>query len=168
MSEQTSSETIRMLLHRKVMASHWHRALVAQRLDMSESELAALAYLAQGALTPGQLGQRLQLTSGGITALLRRLETGGHVSRRPHPRDRRSVMLVANAGILDRIAELYAPLAVETDALTAGFSARERATIARFLEGVVGLSERTVEELVADGAEDDQPPDEGRVAQVWA
>jgi len=46
-----------------------------------------------GELTPGQLAERLCLTSGAVTALLDRLERLGWAKREPHPHDRRSVIV---------------------------------------------------------------------------
>ncbi len=43
-------------------------------------------------LTPTELGRRVLLTSGGLTACLRRLETAGLISRRGVPEDRRRLL----------------------------------------------------------------------------
>lgn len=43
-------------------------------------------------LTPTELGKRVLLTSGGLTACLRRLETAGLISRRGVPEDRRRLL----------------------------------------------------------------------------
>lgn len=43
-------------------------------------------------LTPTDLGKRVLLTSGGLTACLRRLETAGLISRRSVPEDRRRLL----------------------------------------------------------------------------
>lgn len=43
-------------------------------------------------LTPTELGRRVLLTSGGLTACLRRLENAGLVSRRGVPEDRRRLL----------------------------------------------------------------------------
>jgi DNA-binding MarR family transcriptional regulator len=161
-------QAIRLLLHRKVLAAQRHRAAVARRLGISESEVTALAYLAQGGMTPGQLGDRLQLTSGGVTALLHRLERGGHVKRRPHPRDKRSVVLSVSREILDQVAECYAPLVADQDTVTAQLSDAERATIAAYLERIAALSERQVDEMIARlDQEATEVPDEDAM-HLWA
>ena len=165
--DRVAPQSMYAFLHRKVLAAHRHRAIVAHRLGMTESEVLALTYLAQGPLTPAQLSQRLHLTSGGVTALLRRLEGAGHVTRRPHHRDRRSVILVASHDVLDRMAELYAPLVKQSDALTASFTARERAVICRYLEQIAILSERTVDELVSDDHDEDLTEDH-ELRHIWA
>ncbi len=67
-------------------------AAMARRAGLGLSEMAALEHLqhSHGGLTPTQLGGRLSLSSGAITALVDRLEKTGHVERRPKPADRRS------------------------------------------------------------------------------
>ena len=87
-------ETIRQLLNRRDLASARHRSAISRRLGLSESEMLAVAHLAQrGRLSPSELAELLDLSSGGVTALVQRLELAGHVERQAHPTDRRSVLL---------------------------------------------------------------------------
>ena len=134
---------------------------------MGESEIAALTHLAEGALTPGELGRRLQLTSGGTTALLHRLNKSGHIARKPHPTDRRSVMVSANPEVLERIAELLAPLVADVDALAAELSEPRRVIVRQFLERLAVVSERRADELVTDAEAAEALPDEDAM-HLWA
>jgi DNA-binding MarR family transcriptional regulator len=77
-------------------------SLAAERLrqnqaaiqDMGVSELLALGHLHyDGELTPGELSVRLGLSSGTMTALVDRLESGGYATRSPNPGDRRSQLV---------------------------------------------------------------------------
>jgi DNA-binding MarR family transcriptional regulator len=62
--------------------------------DVGESELLALGHLYyDGELTPGELSDRLGLSSGTMTALVDRLESAGHAARSPNPDDRRSQLV---------------------------------------------------------------------------
>ena len=71
-----------------------HGCCVEKRMGIGASELAALDHLdAAGPMTPGQLGGRLSMTAGAVTALLDRLEGRGHVERAPNPDDRRSAIV---------------------------------------------------------------------------
>lgn len=117
-------------------------------------------------LTPAELAHRLLLTSGGVTALLRRLERAGYLSRHPHPTDGRSIVVVAARETLDRLGEFYAPLAAEQDALTASLSDAERSVLATYLGRVALLSERHVEALVTR-VERPEPVDDEAV-HLWA
>jgi DNA-binding MarR family transcriptional regulator len=150
LSPEPSSERVRELLHRKALAAERHRAVVARGLRLTDTEAAALAHLAHhGELTPGELGRLLGLTSGGMTALIHRLEAAGHLERRPHPHDRRRSILAAADSLVDRAVPLYAPLVGETDEAIARLTPEERRVVIRFLEEVVELSERHVDELAA-------------------
>jgi DNA-binding MarR family transcriptional regulator len=162
-----TDQVIRGLLNRKVLAAYRHRLVVARRLGMTESEVTAVAYLSQGALTPGQLGDRLLLTSGGVTALLHRLERAGHVIREPHPNDKRSVVLRADPAIMERASQCYADLTDATDAVTGKLASGDRELVRSFLLEIAEASEASVDALIAGAAEDDQPPDEDAVP-IWA
>jgi DNA-binding MarR family transcriptional regulator len=143
-------EELRELLLRKTLASERHRGAVARMLKMSDTEASALAHLARhGQLTPRQLGDFLGLTSGGTTALVRRLEDAGHVTRRPHPRDKRSIILSPSASVLERAGEVYAPLVDDMDAVSARFSSEEREVIGRYMTEIAHVSERHAESLAA-------------------
>ena len=70
------------------------RAALARHAGISATDLDALEHLeADGPLTQRDLGQRLSLTSGAVTMLVDRLERAGWVHRRPHPGDRRYVLI---------------------------------------------------------------------------
>jgi DNA-binding MarR family transcriptional regulator len=161
-------QAIRLLLHRKVLAAQRHRAAVARLLGISTSEVTALAYLAQGGMTPGQLGDRLQLTSGGVTALLHRLERGGHVKRRPHPRDKRSVVLIVSREILEQVANCYAPLVADQDAITGQLSDADRAVLAAYLARIAALSERQVDDMVARLEQESAEVPDNDAMHLWA
>lgn len=167
MTDPASPVGIRLLINRKVLAAYRHRTAAARRLEMSESEISALTHLAEGGMTPGELGRRLQLTSGGMTALLHRLDRAGHIIRRPHPTDRRSVIVSANPVVLANIGELYAPLVADADEITSRLSKRERESISRYLQTVVASSERRAEELVADAEAAEVEPDDDAL-HLWA
>src|SRR5687767_8685259 len=69
-------------------------AIVARRLGAPSVEFKAMDHLQEaGELTPGQLADRLALTTGAVTAVIDRLEKLGWAKRAPHPTDRRSVVV---------------------------------------------------------------------------
>jgi DNA-binding MarR family transcriptional regulator len=135
-------QRLRDLLHRKALATERHRGAVAQRLGLSATEVTALAYLAQhGRMKPGELGERLYLTSGGTTALLHRLERAGHIRREPHPLDKRSTFLTATPEIIEAASELFKPVVARIDDTSAQLSADDRLAVGRYLERIVVISE---------------------------
>lgn len=71
-----------------------YRRTLAAGYDISVPGLITLADLRQsGPLTPRAISDRLGWTTGGVTALIDRLESAGYVRRAPHPTDRRSVLI---------------------------------------------------------------------------
>ena len=90
-------------LQRFGLARDQMRAALASGSGVSPADLDALEHLeAAGPLTQRQLGERLSLTSGAITMLVDRLERAGWVRRRPHPSDRRSVLVELSAQAAER------------------------------------------------------------------
>src|SRR5262245_9533064 len=86
-----SPPDIRAALLRKALADARQRRALGRLLGLTDTEILAIQHLARaGELTPGQLASLLQLSSGGATGVIDRLERAGHVERRPHWRDRRS------------------------------------------------------------------------------
>jgi DNA-binding MarR family transcriptional regulator len=95
----------------------------------------AVQHLARaGELTPGQLATQLQLTSGGTTSLIHRLQRAGHITRNPHPRDRRSTILRLTPTIEQSATEAWAPLIAELDKITQDLPPSDHQSITRFLK----------------------------------
>jgi DNA-binding MarR family transcriptional regulator len=162
-----SPEEIRDLFHRKALAASRHRAAVTRQLGLNDTEAEALAHLARsGGMTPSQLGALLGMTSGGVTALTQRLERAGHVSRQPHPRDKRSSILRATPGIVEQVQEHYQQLVEDADRITGRLSADERRVIGRYLEQIVAIGEKRADEATAAVEEEETEPHEP--VELWA
>ncbi|MGI8779815.1 MAG: MarR family winged helix-turn-helix transcriptional regulator [Solirubrobacteraceae bacterium] len=135
-------ETIRQLLNRRDLASARHRTAMSRRLGLSESEMLAVAHLAQhGRLSPSGLGRLLDLSSGGITALIQRLESEGHLVRRRHPSDGRSVLLELSRELVTRAEQAFGPLVSDLERASVELTEDERRVVRRFLDRAVALSE---------------------------
>jgi DNA-binding MarR family transcriptional regulator len=146
-----ASPRIRAALHRKALADARQRAALARRLGLTESEVLAVQHLARaGELTPGRLGALLQLSSGGTTALIHRLQRAGHVSRHAHPHDRRSAVVRLTPAIAAWATDAWAPFVAEIDALVGAMAEDEREVARRFLEGAAEAAERHADRLVRD------------------
>ena len=142
---------IRAALHRKALADARQRAALARRLDLTDSEVLAVQHLARaGSLTPGQLGTLLQLSSGGTTGLIQRLQRAGHVSRHANPRDKRSAVVRLTPAIASWAAEVWAPFVAEIDAPASQLPAPERDVVRGFLEGAADAAERHADRLARD------------------
>ena len=124
------------------------RSALARAAGIAGADLDALEHLeADGPLTQRQLGERLSLTSGAITMLVDRLADAGWVRRRPHPNDRRAVLLELAAegpeSIPTGLAEYHARIA----ALTSAIPPKQREPIRTFLEAAAEAAARATREL---------------------
>jgi DNA-binding MarR family transcriptional regulator len=124
------------------------RAALARQARISATDLDALEHLeAEGPLTQRDLGERLAVTSGAVTMLVDRLERAGWVRRRPHPTDRRYVLLeltseatqLAPAGLVNFHAAIQK--------LVANVPAADRAVIEAFLRGASDAADGAARDL---------------------
>ncbi|MEU7845700.1 MarR family transcriptional regulator [Micromonospora sp. NPDC049114] len=84
-------------------------------------------------ITPGRLGEQLNLSSGSVTALIDRLERAGHIRRDRDTVDRRKVLLhYADQGAALAM-EFFRPLGARTDTVMDRFSEDELEVVHRFL-----------------------------------
>ena len=108
---------------------------LARRLGIGLTDLHAMNHIFSGKdpIGPVELGQRLGIRSASATALVDRLEHSGHVSRLPHPDDRRRVTLVPSeqAAVLTMAA--MAPMLAGIEAAVARLTEAERDIVTRFL-----------------------------------
>jgi DNA-binding MarR family transcriptional regulator len=132
-----------VLLQRLELAGQYQRAARARQLGMPQVEAAALEQLiAVGPLTPGALGRRLGLTSGGVTALAARLQKAGYVERSPHRVDRRMRVLTATAAAKRLVAGQLEPVLAPADQLISWISESDAQALVRILGALVALKER--------------------------
>ena len=125
-------------------------AMVARRLGAPPVEFKAMDHLQEaGELTPGQLDDRLALTTGAVTAVIDRLERLGWAERRTHPKDRRSVIVRKAGGADTEALHIYLPVARALSAAAGRMSAAERGAAARFLEEAAALARQKADDLNA-------------------
>jgi DNA-binding MarR family transcriptional regulator len=135
-------ERLRDALQHVELAGAYQRAARARREGTPQVELAALEHLElRGGLTPGELGHRLGLTSGGVTALTGRLIDAGYVRRERHPSDGRMRVL----GVTDKGAEFLRahvqPVVEVADAALAGLSDEDTVLVADVLDLLASLKD---------------------------
>ena len=116
-------------------------ASVARAHDVSLAEMKAIDHIqAEGELTPGQLGERLSLSSGAVTGVIDRLERGGWVERLPNPGDRRSVVVRMSEQSMEAGARIYLPYSEALARAAAGMSAAARRALVDFLNGAADIA----------------------------
>ena len=148
-SEPPNDEsTIRQLLNRRELAATRHRAAVSRALGLSDTEMLAVAHLAQhGEMIPAALGASLSISSGAVTALVQRMEAAGGVVRAPHPTDGRSVLVRLSPALVARAQAAYLPLVRELDRITSELSEQDQLVIRRFLERAVTATEQNAKRV---------------------
>ncbi len=135
-SSRYSSAEIVHLLQIEVGEVLAFAAAMARRTGLGLSEMAALEHLrhSHGGLTPTELGRRLSLSSGAITALVDRLERTGHVERRPNPTDRRSSVVLPVPQGLEEAGRHLVPVAADLLEKTAELTEEERVVVGKYLK----------------------------------
>ena len=127
-------------------------ASVARAHDVSLAEMKAIDHIqAEGEITPRQLGERLSLSSGAVTAVIDRLERGGWVERSPHPRDRRSVVVRMSDQSMEAGARIYLPYSEALARAAAGLPAASRKAIADFLNAAAEIAAERAREWRGSG-----------------
>jgi len=159
---------IRHLLYRRDVALARHRAAFARSLGATDVELRALIHLAeQGELAPSAVADLLDLSSGGTTALIQRLERAGHVARNPHPSDRRSTLVRLTGRTAERLEAAESPPYRGLAAVAAGLTGPERRAVSEILTRLASVTE----ELEASTRRRAEPRDEALkrpVPSLWA
>jgi len=141
-------ETTAASLQRFGLARDQMRSALASGAGISPADLDALEHLeADGPLTQRQLGDRLSLTSGAITMLVDRLEQGGWVRRRPHPSDRRYVLVELSPQAHDSTPPGLATYHARIAAIAASVPAAHRGAISRFLQAAAEAAAQATAEL---------------------
>jgi DNA-binding MarR family transcriptional regulator len=81
-----------------MLATDRFRRAMSGHFNIGTSEALVLSHLrnAGGQLTPREIGERMMLTSGTLTAILDRLTAQRLITRIPNPEDRRSVLVTLN------------------------------------------------------------------------
>lgn len=70
----------------------------AKYMKLNQTDMRALHFLIvcanRGTIaTPGAIAEHLEVSTASVTKLLDRLERGGHITREPHPTDRRALAI---------------------------------------------------------------------------
>jgi DNA-binding MarR family transcriptional regulator len=112
--------------------------VLARRLGLSYNEVRALELLSDSARGLGtvELANGLGMRSASATELVDRLETSGHVRRRPHETDRRRVVVELTEHGRDRVLAVLGPLLHRYDQVADGLSPEAAAAVAAYLRGV--------------------------------
>ena len=134
-SEATNAASLAERMRAVARAQHKFNISVARVMGLSPNDVWALEHLlADGPLGPAELARRLGMTTASATILLDRLESVGHIERRPHPTDRRRLIVAPTAQANHDAYRAIASFLEDLDAAEADLTPEERRTVARYLE----------------------------------
>ncbi|WP_246295566.1 MarR family winged helix-turn-helix transcriptional regulator [Arthrobacter wenxiniae] len=124
---------------------------------LHRTDLNALGFLIRPStperpLTPGRLGEALNLSSPATTALVDRLERSGHVNRRRSQSDRRQVELAMTNHARDVGRALFTPLAQQLRGAAEKYTAPEIELVTRFLLDMTSATEAARNALTVPAA----------------
>ncbi len=133
-------------LRRYTTESDLYVAAAGRESEMHRTDLNGLALVMDWGLqgehaTPGRLSSSMQLSAPATSAMLDRLERQGHVTRAPHPDDRRSVVVEVTEHALDVGSRMFGRLAAHIAPVLDSRSDEELELIATFLEEVGAATE---------------------------
>ena len=118
-----------------------HRALQRLAIQSIESFAVGLSdfgvmemLLHKGPQPVNEIGRRIGLTSGAITAAVDRLESCALVTREAHPSDRRARVVRLTARGRDQAAKVFAGHRTAMDSAASALSKSERATLIQLLK----------------------------------
>lgn len=123
--------------------------------EMHRTDLSGLALVMDRGIagetpTPGQISTALQLSAPATSAMLDRLERLGHVTRSPHPTDRRSVVVEITEHAMAVGGAMFGRMAQHLAPVLASRSDEELAVVATFLEEAVAAT-RSARESIRPG-----------------
>lgn len=126
-------------------------AHLGSELTVNPTDLEAMEHLIQdGPLTPTELSRRLDVSTAATTTIIDRLTAVGHVSRIPHPTDRRGILVVPAPASVERAMGTIMPMILGIDRVLASFSDTEKAVITDYLSRVVEVYRSHLPEPATD------------------
>ena len=126
------------LLRRVVELSSEFERELGRQLGVNPTDLSAMEHLIQsGPLAPTDIARRLGLTTAAATTVIDRLSALGHVTRAPHPTDRRGILVSATEKSIAKAMGDLMPMILGIDAVSREFTAAEIDVVTTFLNRVV-------------------------------
>ena len=138
MSDERERQEISLLLRRLTVELDAVGQRFARMHELNRTDVRALVAIMDAArrgepMTPGRLGDAVELRSASVTALVDRLERAGHVRRVRDAADRRRVVLEMTESAMTAGGAFFGGLQRDLVAAMAHYSDEELAVVRRFL-----------------------------------
>lgn len=125
----------------------FHQAAAAQ-YGLGITDMKTLSILIQeGAMTAGEIGNRLSLTSGSVTTLIDRLEAQELVQRQPHPTDRRKVLVAVNQEKLAAGNNIYRSMGEAFARLVESYTTEQLEFLVQFYRASIEVTKQEIAKL---------------------
>ena len=122
----------------------FHQAAAA-KCGLGITELKTVStLLLEGPMTAGQLGQRLNLTTGAVTNVIDRLEQRDFVKRVPDAKDRRKVIVAVIQQNLAAVDAVYRSMGEAFETLLETYSTQELEFLVRYYQASIELTKREI------------------------
>ena len=141
LSEEELGQIVRLLGAMREWREADQRLSLESRTHMklNETDMRALRYIIASAnaavpVTAGALSDHLRISTASTTKLLDRLERAGHVVRRPHPTDRRAVVIEITPETHAEVRRTMGLQHARRFEVARSLSPSDRDTVIRFLQ----------------------------------
>lgn len=129
---------------------------LADSLSVDPAGLAVMEHLMrEGQATPTELARQLTISTAAMTLVLDRLQAAGHVSRHPHPTDRRKVAIIPAADSVTSAEGLVTPLIVGVERVVGALNPQEQQVVSTFLSQLLSVYDEVLSQ--ADAPHGDDP-----------
>jgi DNA-binding MarR family transcriptional regulator len=122
--------------------------VAAAQYGLNRTDMRALEIVGRGGHSqPTELARALGFTTGGVTAVLDRLERAGYVRRRLDPSDRRRLVVEVTDKTTQRDTEVFGELMGRTRSIIDTYADADLAMICGFLEQVSQITAQRAVDL---------------------
>jgi len=145
-SVQSSADAIiRDLLMQLLTRQVRFREHIQEALGVDSAGLTTMIHLAGvGTDTPTAIAGTLETSTAATSLVLNRLEASGHISRQPHPTDRRKVVVAPVPASIASARECATPVIDGIDRLVATLTPAQRSTVAQFVDSLIDVYDQAL------------------------
>jgi len=135
--QEVTTHRASLLIREILNLNEQFEAHLGAELTVNRTDLEAMEQLIMdGPLSPTELARRLEITTAAATTVVDRLIAVGHVTREPHPTDRRGILVVPAPASIGRAMGTLMPMIRGIDSAIDEFDPAEQATITAYLSAV--------------------------------
>lgn len=145
---QALMERLQMLGEMSSTETAMFHQVAAAKVGLGITDMKALsALLREGAMTAGQLAQRLSLTTGAVTNVIDRLQRQRMVKREPDPDDRRKVIVTVDTVTIGASDNVYRSMGEAFYRLFDSYTTDQLAFLAEFYQASIEVTQREIAKL---------------------